>query len=81
MTNTNCLEGIACPKCGNESRFRIQVRTLANVTDDGAETFGDMEWDDSSYAECPECGRHGTLADFRLSRDANIDTSGKEKRP
>ncbi len=82
MANTNCLEGIACPTCGNESRIYIQVSTLAVVTDDGAETYGDMEWDDSSYAECPECRRHGTLAKFRIgTRDANTNKTGKEKRP
>ena len=66
MTNTNCLEGIACPKCGNDFRIFIEAKTLAVVTDDGAETFGDMEWDDDSYAECPECQHHGTLGEFRI---------------
>ena len=66
MTNTNCLEGIECPKCGNDSRFYVGVRTRAEVTDDGAETFGDMIWDDTSYAECPECEHFGTLGEFQI---------------
>jgi predicted RNA-binding Zn-ribbon protein involved in translation (DUF1610 family) len=65
MTNTNCLEGIKCPACGNEEQFRIAGRALFTVTDDGTEDHGDIEWDDDSYADCPECGRHGTLRDFR----------------
>ena len=65
MTNTNCLEGIKCPACGNEDRFRIAGTTVFIVTDEGTEDHGDIEWDDDSYADCPECFRHGTLKDFR----------------
>jgi hypothetical protein len=65
MTNTNCLEGITCPKCGNESRFHIEVTTMASVTDDGAETCGDMEWSATSFTECTACHRHGSLNEFR----------------
>jgi DNA-directed RNA polymerase subunit RPC12/RpoP len=66
MTNDNCLEGIACSKCGNDARLTIAVSTLADVTDDGAETFGDMHWDDASFTECPECGHRGALGEFRV---------------
>ena len=64
MTNTNCLENIKCPACGNEEWFRIAATTIVTVTDDGTEDLGDMEWDDDSYAECAQCHRHGTLKDF-----------------
>jgi DNA-directed RNA polymerase subunit RPC12/RpoP len=70
MTNESCLEGIACPKCGNDERVIIAVKTLATVTDDGAEPFGDMEWDDDSFARCPECDHWGRLGAFRLPADA-----------
>ncbi len=66
MTNTNCLENIKCPACGNEESFRIAAKTIATVTDDGTDDYGDMEWDDDSYAECAECYRHGTLKDFKV---------------
>ena len=36
MTNTNCLENIVCPQCGHTDSFIIEVKTHANVTDDGA---------------------------------------------
>ena len=75
MTNTNCLEGITCPKCGNESRFHIAVTTMANVTDDGAETFGDMEWDAASFTECPECRHCGSLNEFHTQ---HINPTRKE---
>ena len=35
MINTNCLENIKCPTCGNEEWFRIAAKTIATVTDDG----------------------------------------------
>jgi len=82
MTSSNCLEGIACPACGNDSMLYIEVRTLASVTDDGAETYGDMEWDSGSYAECPECRRSGTLAEFRVEpATENPTQTTEEKRP
>ena len=62
--NTNCLEHIACPQCGNDSALNITVIALAHVTDDGAEVFGDLEWDDQSFAACPACGRIGKLGEF-----------------
>jgi len=65
MSNSNCLQGLACPSCGNDSMLTIEARVLAVVTDDGAETFGDMEWNARSYAECPECGHQETLAAFQ----------------
>jgi hypothetical protein len=82
MTNINCLEGIACPDCGNDSRLYIEVTTLAVVTDDGAETYGDMEWSADSHAECPECRRSGRLAAFHIPpNEENPQPTTKENRP
>lgn len=64
MANTNCLEGIKCPDCGNEDTFLIAGKSMFTVTDDGTEDHGDVEWDEDSYAECTECRRSGTLKDF-----------------
>jgi hypothetical protein len=64
MPNTNCLEGIRCPQCENDSLFHITCTTLAAVTDDGAETFGDMEWDEYSPISCPECRHRGSVSEF-----------------
>jgi hypothetical protein len=64
--NTNCLEYIRCPGCGNDHRFRIVALVTALVTDDGCEFHTDAEWDDDSRITCPECERSGTLKDFRL---------------
>ena len=78
MTNSNCLGGLACPRCGNDSRFTIEVRTLAHVTDDGAETFGDMHWDANSFVECLECHHQATLAAFQAA-DAPTSTTNEEE--
>jgi hypothetical protein len=69
MTNTNCLENIQCPNCRNEESFRIAGTAIFTVTDDGTEDHGDIEWDDDSYAECAQCHRHGTLAEFKVRGD------------
>jgi len=63
--NSNCLENIQCPHCGNASRFKIVALVTADVCDDGAEFHGDAEWDDNSPITCPECDRSGKVADFR----------------
>jgi hypothetical protein len=69
MTNTNCLEGIRCPKCGQKDRFFIHASITAEVTDDGAEVApsprGDIEWDRNSATECAECGYSACLKHFR----------------
>lgn len=79
MVNDNCLEGIACPHCGNDSRVYIEVTTLAVVTDDGAETYGDMAWDEGSYAECPACHYCGRLKEFRVESATGSTTSNEKE--
>jgi hypothetical protein len=76
MTNTNCLENIQCPKCGNEDSFRIAAKTIATVCDDGVEDHTEMEWDDDSYADCTKCCHHGALKDFTVRSDLGADEGG-----
>jgi hypothetical protein len=64
MANSNCLEGIKCPDCGNEKAFHIQSSVVMHVTDDGTECRGDVEWDDDSYTQCCACERSAELACF-----------------
>ncbi len=66
MSNTNCLKGIRCPKCGQEDRFMITGYAQFEVTDGGSEATGDHEWDDRSMTRCPNCDRSGPLSDFML---------------
>jgi DNA-directed RNA polymerase subunit RPC12/RpoP len=34
MPNTNCLEGIRCPKCGHEDAFKIEAKVLVELRAD-----------------------------------------------
>lgn len=66
MANDNCLEGIICPQCGQEDRFRITAIITCVVTDEGSDPVGDHYWDDDSFTSCPECGFQGTLKQFQI---------------
>lgn len=66
--NENCLEGIACPSCGQADSFGVQATAWFDVTDDGTEfdySAGGPEWDDSSPIICRSCYNQGTVGDFR----------------
>jgi len=65
MTNTNCLEGIACPQCGQADRFKIEAKVLMNVSDDGSEDCGlGHHWDAQSFCQCVKCGHSAELSTF-----------------
>jgi len=65
MTHDNCLEGIRCPQCGQDNRFKIFALITCVVTNNGSEPVGDHGWDDNSSTHCPECDFDGTLKQFR----------------
>jgi hypothetical protein len=56
--------GIACPNCGCDDRLQVQLTTMANLTPDGTEPFGDQEWDDTSFMRCASCSHSGRVTDF-----------------
>jgi hypothetical protein len=63
--NTNCLEGMKCPKCESFGPFVIRARVSVTVTDDGTEDDGEgYEWDSSDPCECKACNHNGTVASF-----------------
>jgi hypothetical protein len=65
MANDNCLEGLRCPRCGQEDQLLITAMITCVVTDDGSEPVGDHYWDDDSVTRCPGCGYQGTLEAFQ----------------
>lgn len=68
MANTNCLEGVQCPKCKQEHGFHITAKILVYVTDEGTEDLqGDYEWDKDSFCKCIECEHTGTVKDFTVA--------------
>lgn len=66
MPNENCLEGMRCPKCKQEDRFKIVGMVTFDVTDDGSEAIGDHEWDRNSPCSCPECDHDGIVKNFMI---------------
>jgi Zn ribbon nucleic-acid-binding protein len=76
MTNSNCLKGLSCPKCGQHERLIISGRSFFEVTDSGSEAVGDHEWDDESLTSCPACHHTDTLHGFRLPRTLPPDPEG-----
>ena len=67
MPNTNCLDGMRCPKCGSEEPFRIAVQTIMTVYDTGTEEQEDTEWEDDSYCSCKKCEWEGTVLSFQIA--------------
>ena len=69
--NTNCLEGLRCPACGNEDKLLVWATVCMAVTDDGTDFYDDeikdrdADYCDEDPAECPACGRRGALWSFR----------------
>lgn len=69
--NINALAGMRCPKCRSEGPFRIEVRKVLTMHDDGSEDEGgDEEWNNESYCKCCKCPNDwaGTVADFRVPK-------------
>ena len=69
--NENCLEGKACPRCGQEDDIHLLVLTWMSLNDDGTDFYADSlkwmpeaEYDKDTHARCPYCGFAGKLEDF-----------------
>lgn len=65
MTNTNTLEGIRCPECGNADAFEVEILTRAIVIDNGVDTIHDPHWEDDAGTRCKTCGYDGEWRDFK----------------
>jgi hypothetical protein len=76
--NTNCLEGMKCPKCGSLEPFLIEVVTVQRFTDEGEDFLGDKgsdtEWNDESYCHCVHCEYEGKVGDFRTDKQGSKRT-------
>lgn len=64
--NSNCLEGYECPNCGWNDQLNIWVTTKIEMFDRGSGDHEDLDYDDNSHAECPNCGHGGALSLFRI---------------
>src|SRR6185437_11045600 len=53
--NTNCLEGIRCPRCKQQELFYIRACVEVDVTDNGTgDERGEYFWDDQSPCRCAD---------------------------
>lgn len=66
-TNTNVLEGIACPRCRSLEPFLIIAEAAFTVTDDGTTDYRDVEWTSESAIVCQVCAAIGSVADFTVT--------------
>ena len=67
MTNYMNLKGIACPHCSSDGDFNIQATALfTRVSDEGTETYENVQWDADSYCECCACDHEGTISTFTV---------------
>ncbi|NOG70464.1 hypothetical protein [Roseicella sp. DB1501] len=74
--NTNCLEGMACPKCKSLGPFVIQVSTRMLIEDEGSTgEHDDLEWTDKSSCRCKACDHEGVLLDFKVEETFDPDIS------
>lgn len=79
--NTNCLDGIKCPKCGAIEPFDITARTNLVMFDNGSdhdESHEDLEWDNDSPCLCLACRFAGKVLDFRAKAPQPDDPSTEE---
>lgn len=64
--NTNCLQGVMCPKCGHTADFHIDVMGTVLMTDEGHDNSPrGAEWDENSPIMCPSCRHYGIVDEFR----------------
>ncbi len=79
--NDNCLTNIACPECGNRDPFRIEMKSVFTLRDDGTDGYEDTDWGRNAYCQCGECKHEGKVRDFAfpglddLLRSANESKS------
>lgn len=66
--NTNCLEGMQCPKCQSLEPFTITAGIKVLVYDAGTEDLNlDYEWEDNASCACEKCDNAGRIADFKTA--------------
>ncbi len=65
--NDNCLTNIACPECGNRNQFRIEMKSVFTLRDDGTDGYEDADWGQNAYCQCGECQHEGKVRDFTFA--------------
>ena len=61
---------LVCSGCGSDEHLAVELTTMAKLTLDGTDPFGDHEWDHNSYMRCANCGNDGTVCSFYVDEVA-----------
>lgn len=63
--NTNCLQGMKCPKCASPGPFSLSTMCTMTWSDDGTEDDGgNMDFNPEGMGQCHECDYVGDLKEF-----------------
>jgi hypothetical protein len=62
--NTNCLEGVRCPRCLQDERVIVAARVFATVADNGIVDTDEHMWEDDALTKCPVCNFEGEWKQF-----------------
>ena len=77
--NTNCLEGMRCPRCGSYEPFTIYgVTGNAVVYDDGTEEVVGIEWKEDTECKCGRCEFDGLVREFKAMWPYRCDNCAAE---
>lgn len=55
---------LICPQCGSDEHLAVELTTMADLTPEGTDPYGDQEWDHNSYMRCRNCGSDGAVCTF-----------------
>lgn len=80
--NTNCLDGMECPRCGSLGSFAISCTSEFDVSDDGTGDHDSVEWEDDSPCTCGCCGFNATVHGFKIENlvplsSTDVDHEGR----
>lgn len=64
--NSNCLDGMQCPKCKSLEPFSIQCHCIVQVFDNGTDVTSDHEWDENSFCSCDKCHFSASVKEFEV---------------
>jgi len=62
---------LECPSCHSDERLQVALTTMADLTPEGTDPWGDHEWDDKSFMRCAGCGHCGCVADFEIPENTD----------
>jgi hypothetical protein len=65
MANSNCLEGMQCPKCESFEPFYITALSVFTMYDDGTDEHSDVLWENDAFCSCGSCEFNGRVSDFK----------------